>query len=361
MQITITGPRSVGKTTISKLVAKKLKLQYYSSDEIGEKHLKKYGGLDKAIKSGIIAKFIDKSAYGLIRNVYKKENFVFDLSGGSISSTKHAEASKKVREVAIQKSIVIGLLPSKKQNESIKYIFEREQNRLHFKDLNKDELLTKTKKDYKKFPPIFQEFCNFIIYTKDKTPKEISDEIVKNINPTIKPLYLKPYFQVYKFLQNNLHLVRTEEFLKEKLKEFPQYFKGLYLDDKLIGVIQGYPRDDYILISEIAIDQKFRKKGYGSKLVKAFEKEIHNKKIKVGAQDNSISFYKSLNFKPSIFMQFKKENFNQNILKDYKILYQKEYAGLLGIEIEIKKISLNQINKFKDRLKPYSIQYLFTK
>lgn len=54
MKITITGPRSVGKSTIGRLVARKLKMKYISSDEIGDKALKKEGGLDKAIKSGII-------------------------------------------------------------------------------------------------------------------------------------------------------------------------------------------------------------------------------------------------------------------------------------------------------------------
>ncbi|MBT6823985.1 cytidylate kinase, partial [archaeon] len=32
MIITITGPRSVGKSTVSKILAKKLKLKYTSSD-----------------------------------------------------------------------------------------------------------------------------------------------------------------------------------------------------------------------------------------------------------------------------------------------------------------------------------------
>ena len=63
MIITITGPRSVGKSTISKIVAKKLNMRYVSSDKIGEKAIKKEGGLDKAIKSGVIGKFIKKSAY----------------------------------------------------------------------------------------------------------------------------------------------------------------------------------------------------------------------------------------------------------------------------------------------------------
>jgi len=54
MKITITGPRSVGKTTISKLLADKIKISYYSSDEISEKEFARYGGLDAVIKSGKI-------------------------------------------------------------------------------------------------------------------------------------------------------------------------------------------------------------------------------------------------------------------------------------------------------------------
>jgi len=41
MRIVITGPRSVGKMTISKELSKNLKLKYISSDELGEKALKK--------------------------------------------------------------------------------------------------------------------------------------------------------------------------------------------------------------------------------------------------------------------------------------------------------------------------------
>ncbi len=133
MRITVTGPRSVGKSTISRLLAKRIKIKYYSSDEIGEKAMKRYGGLDKSIKSGIIDKFIKKSAYGLIRNVYKEDNLVFDLSGGAISSKKHSEASKKVREIAKNNSIIVGLLPYKNDSKSIKFLFSREKRRKHFK------------------------------------------------------------------------------------------------------------------------------------------------------------------------------------------------------------------------------------
>lgn len=181
MKVTITGPRSVGKTTISKLLAKRLKLKYVSSDEIGGRHLKKYGGLDKAIKSGIIGKFIKASSYGLIREVYKNDNFVFDLSGGAVSSKKYAEASQKVRKIAKENSIIIGLLPSKNINESINFLFERERLRIHFKETDKRELFEKVKKDHKKILPLFRELCDFVIYVKGKNIKKIVKEIVDNI------------------------------------------------------------------------------------------------------------------------------------------------------------------------------------
>lgn len=181
MKIVITGPRSVGKTTISKLVAKKLDLKYISSDEIGEEITKEQGGLDTAIKSGKILEIIKDKGYTLILDVFKQDNLVFDLSGGSISSSKFPEASKEVREKAKKEAIVIGLLPSKSQTESIKILFEREKSREHFKESNKEEILEQTEETFNRFPKLFKNFCNFIIYTGNKTPEEITEKIVKKI------------------------------------------------------------------------------------------------------------------------------------------------------------------------------------
>ena len=77
MNITITGPRSVGKTTISKKLAKKMKMKRISSDEIGNKALEKEGGLDKATKSGKIEKIIQNSGYSLIKRFTTKKRILF--------------------------------------------------------------------------------------------------------------------------------------------------------------------------------------------------------------------------------------------------------------------------------------------
>lgn len=228
MRITITGPRSIGKTTISKQLAKKLKFEYISSDELTEKSLKKQGGLDKAIKSNTIEKFIKNESYNLIRKQYTKNNFIFDLAGGAVSSKKYSKVSKKVREIARKNSIVIGLLPSRNINESVNFLFEREKNRKHFKKTNKKELFNETKKDYRKFPKLFNEFCNFVIYTKDKPPEEIIKEItIKLYDKNIEEKIRKQFIIVKSLVTNDegevLFVIRKMEELKEAHNkwEFP--------------------------------------------------------------------------------------------------------------------------------------------
>lgn len=176
----------------------------------------------------------------------------------------------------------------------------------------------------------------------------------------IKSLNQKNYSKAYKLLDKNLKLTRTKKFLVEKLKEYPQFFKGLYLDNELIGVIQGFPREDYILLSEIAVDERFRNRGFGHLLVKEFEKNVHGK-IKVGAQENAVNFYKSLGYQPSIFIQVKKKNWDLSKLKGYRIIYQISFENIIGFEIECKEVNLDLLDQLNKKFNPISVQYLFTK
>ena len=183
MNLVITGPRSVGKSTISKIVAEKLGLEYVSSDEIGDKAMEHLGGLDKAIKSKAIEGFINQGGYTLILDVFRnKKDFIFDLSGGSVSSRKMPEASAEVRAAAKKNSFIAGLLPSENEEESVKFLFEREKERVHFREIDKAELHKKVDDDYRKFPPLFREFCNMIVYTRGKTPEKIAEEIIRKVS-----------------------------------------------------------------------------------------------------------------------------------------------------------------------------------
>lgn len=180
--VTITGPRSVGKSTVSKLVSRKLKSKYISSDDIGNQKLKNKGGLTGANKSGYIRKYVEEEGYTLIENIYKKEkNFVFDLAGGAFTYHRIPEIGEKVRKVAKSKSIVFLLLPSKNKFTSILFLFKREKKRDHFKDWNKFKLLRKVRRNYLRFPPLIDKNSDHLIYTKGKTPEDISEEVVSKL------------------------------------------------------------------------------------------------------------------------------------------------------------------------------------
>lgn len=184
MKITITGPRSVGKSSVSKILAKKLSLKYISSDELGEKALKKYGGLDKAIKSKKIEEMIKEKGYSILLKQYTKKKFVFDLSIGSFSSNKFKKASKEIRICAKKNSIIFGLLPYRNDKKSINLLYSREIKRKHFLKSNKKELLERTKRRYPEQKEILLNHANHLIWTKEKTPTKIAKEIIKILKPT---------------------------------------------------------------------------------------------------------------------------------------------------------------------------------
>jgi adenylate kinase family enzyme len=132
--ITITGPRSVGKSTISKLLSKKLKLKYISSDELGEKLSKNFGGLDKAIKSGKIKELIRKKGYTEILKQY------------------------------------------------IDFLYKREAKRSHFKNVDKEQLLERTKRRYPQQRDILLKNADKIIYVKDLKQRDLGAMIIRVVS-----------------------------------------------------------------------------------------------------------------------------------------------------------------------------------
>jgi len=157
--------------------------------------------------------------------------------------------------------------------------------------------------------------------------------------------------------------VRDDKFLLNKYKKFPKLFIGLFLDNEIIGVICGFPRENYLLISELAIDSKFQFRGFGKKLVKEFEKigKRRYQKINAGAEDKGIKFYESLGYNPFLLIQYKKEDYSEkdfNKLKIKKKTRDKEYERL---EVEIIKTDLKKVNKLRKKYPKAYFQYIFTK
>lgn len=227
------------------------------------------------------------------------------------------------------------------------------------------------------------EFENFIHavnkgITDDKINTEAEKLLLKDFHSMkmlsqiiIKPISQKEFQQADTFMEKHLYhgkRPRTYEFLLEKLKENSTFFLALYIDKELAGVIQGFPREDYLLMSELAIDVRFRKRSLGAQLVKAFEKnakKLNYKKIKLGAEDEAVPFYVSLGYKPSLFMQVPEEKQNEviNIFKKdkQKILSISTVNHLAGIELAVDSVDQKKLAYLKDKFNPVSAQFLFTK
>jgi len=195
-------------------------------------------------------------------------------------------------------------------------------------------------------------------------------------NTQVRPISVDEYFLADNFLEKHLYRIyngnrpRSYEFLLDKLRENPELFLGLYLDNELIGVIEGFPRDDYLLLSEIAVDIRFRHRGFGTLLLREFEnaaKRLNYSKIKLGAQDDAVSLYLKNNYFPTLLIQISDSKSEYKTVMDYlnknniRVLDEKRLDKVVAIELIVKKIDFELLERFKKLFNPISIQYLFTK
>jgi ribosomal protein S18 acetylase RimI-like enzyme len=155
------------------------------------------------------------------------------------------------------------------------------------------------------------------------------------------------------------------EFLHKKFKEIPKFFIGIFLGDRLIGAICGFPREDYLPISKIAIISRFQNRNFGRKLVERFE-EIARKqydKINVGAEDRAIGFYESLpRYKPFLLIQFEKKNYSDENFNKFDIIKKYDFdKNNRAIEVKIKKVDLKYLEKLRKKYPKAWFQYIFTK
>lgn len=158
--------------------------------------------------------------------------------------------------------------------------------------------------------------------------------------------------------------VRGNTFLFEKFKEFGEFFIGIFLDEEIIGFICGFPREDYLLISEIAVDSRFQRRGFGKKLVKSFEDSALRKKYKkinAGAEDEAAEFYSSLGYKPFLLIQYKKGVYDKENFKNLRVLGVKGEGEYERLDIKSDSADISLLHKLRKKYPKASFQYIFTK
>ncbi len=183
MNITVTGPRSVGKTTLCKIINEKINFKYIESDDLLDKHLQHLGGLSKAIEkdnNNIILKLGCK----LYSELLDGDKILLDLPGGAINKkiNNQTEFKQKNREIISSKSFVVGLLPFEDDDKSIEFLFSRERNRKHFLYMDPSELYEKVKKDYLALKYAIIETSSVLIWTRGRESHELVDEIIEKLD-----------------------------------------------------------------------------------------------------------------------------------------------------------------------------------
>lgn len=121
-------------------------------------------------------------------------------------------------------------------------------------------------------------------------------------SPFIKELTnddLDNYFNIIKQLSNNVKK-NTNKLIKQK-------YRKIYLlihNDDVIGTgtiffLEKYHCDNICLIEDIVIDEKYRKKGYGKKLIKLLLCECEGKcyKVFLDCKEKNVDFYKKCELK----------------------------------------------------------------
>lgn len=207
------------------------------------------------------------------------------------------------------------------------------------------------------------------IFKEELTKKEAliySDFERLNLLTTLllRQITTKEFSKAMKILENEFKTerVRSNKFLFQKFKRYPKFFIGAFLDKEIIGVICGFPREDYLLMSEIAIDSRFQKREIGRRLVKSFENAGKNyKEIRAGAEDSALGFYYKCGYSPFLLVQYPKNLYKREDFSEFKLIENKIVGDEDALSLEITRTDLNLLNDLKQRFPKAYFQYIFTK
>ena len=164
--IYLIGLMGSGKTTLGKILSKKLDKHFYDSDHVIEEKL----GVDVPMifeyegEAGFREREKDS-----LKELVSKKNIVLATGGGII-------LSKSNRDLLSENGIVIYLKSN--QKELIKRM-KNDKTRPLLKNGNIEEIIKKLCKERE---PLYEEIADFEIMTKNKRIHEVANEIITIIN-----------------------------------------------------------------------------------------------------------------------------------------------------------------------------------
>jgi shikimate kinase len=176
-RIILIGPIGCGKSTISELLSQRLNVPRRSMDEL-RWHYYDEIGYDRSVAS---ERYAEEGNWGLYRywkpfEAYAVERILSDYSGCVIdfgagnSVYEDEELFERVRGILASHPCVVLLLPSPDPEESIQILHARNRH-ISSEQHGLNEHFVRHHSNY--------TLAKFIAYTKDRTPEQTCDEILK--------------------------------------------------------------------------------------------------------------------------------------------------------------------------------------
>jgi shikimate kinase len=181
------GPLGAGKTTVGRFLAEKLDLSFCSVDDVRWAYYQK-AGYDQTLASQIAAS--DQGIRGVLRyskpfeaqmveQVLEDHHGIIDF-GASNSVYEDKELFARVEHALMPYPNVILLLPSSDMDESVEILKNRLIRMLTEAGKEFTDELFELNEYFVKHPSNHQ-LAKLVIYTKDKTPEKICDELVQKL------------------------------------------------------------------------------------------------------------------------------------------------------------------------------------
>ena len=175
---------------------------------------------------------------------------------------------------------------------------------------------------------------------------------------------------VYSFVKNILKFSddhpRSLDFYLNIFQKDPRYVVIAKDGSEIIGAILSSDENkDTLLIGELAVDEKYRKAGVGTRLILQLEQyaiQINKKEISLGAQGSAENFYLKMGYTPRLFIQITGNNRIDEIKKyvSDNIVWENTGDGFSKVIVETKGMDKELQKNISEKTGSHT-QYLFSK
>jgi len=186
-----------------------------------------------------------------------------------------------------------------------------------------------------------------------KTPNTES-EVIEAYN------FVKDILKLPEDHPRNLHFY-INVFYKE-----PKYIVIAKEKDEVVGAVLSSEQDENtLLVGELAVDQKVRKIGLGSKLMNEIEQSariLKKKQVLLGALNTAEKFYMKIGYVPKLFVQLSGNNRLDEIKSHIsdKIEWENTGDGFSKVIVDTKGVNKKLQRNIQEELNAHT-QYLFSK